>query len=105
MFARGGGWAGGEGGTACWLTPHPTLPPTPRHLQEREPVDAFKNPEQGGATTCFAAFHPYLDSTPGGAYLMNCGLRKPARDDVLDPEGGARLWALSEDMVGQAFDW
>lgn len=75
---------------------------------------AFKTLAQGAATTIVAAFDPALR---GGEYLDDCGVAPvvgPARDmaelakggvaqHALGEEDAERLWALSEEMVGETF--
>ncbi|MEZ4215271.1 MAG: oxidoreductase [Myxococcota bacterium] len=71
----------------------------------------YKPVPAGAATTCYAATSPDLEGL-GGVYLEDCHVAavndEPAPDGVrsyaLDPEGAARLWALSEQLVGQRFD-
>jgi NAD(P)-dependent dehydrogenase (short-subunit alcohol dehydrogenase family) len=64
-------------------------------------LPAFKTEAQGAATTVWAATAPELDAH-GGAYLGDCALAKPA-DWAADPAAAVRLWALSEELVGQRF--
>ena len=75
--------------------------------QEPQP---FKSIPQGAATTCWAATAPELEGA-GGLYLEDCHI---ADQDDTDPMGGVRsyaldrdtadrLWALSEDLVGETF--
>ena len=73
---------------------------------------AFKSVEAGAATTCYAATAPELEGK-GGVYLEDCHI---AEVDDTDPVGGVRsyavepdnaekLWAVSEDIVGQKFSF
>jgi hypothetical protein len=65
----------------------------------------------GAATSVYAATAPELDGK-GGLYLDDCHIA-PINDDAatpggvrsyaLDPEAAKRLWAVSEEMVGQSF--
>jgi NAD(P)-dependent dehydrogenase (short-subunit alcohol dehydrogenase family) len=98
--------------------------PLQRHLSKEEMVQRgwideagnqlvrFKTPEQGAATSLFAATSPQLDGM-GGVYLEDCDLADavPADADpattwagvkayALDPEQADRLWTLSADMTG-----
>uniref|UniRef100_A0A8H7TQT8 Short-chain dehydrogenase n=1 Tax=Bionectria ochroleuca TaxID=29856 RepID=A0A8H7TQT8_BIOOC len=68
----------------------------------------YKTPSQAVATHVFAAFHPSLDAPEhNGAYVAES---KPQSDttvhcwgrDAIDAE---RLWALSEGIIGQKFDY
>jgi NAD(P)-dependent dehydrogenase (short-subunit alcohol dehydrogenase family) len=56
----------------------------------------------GAATSVWAATAPEL-AEHGGAYLEDCGIGSPAPYAV-DPVAAARLWALSEDLVGEHID-
>lgn len=91
-----------------------------RHLEKDEMVamgwmDAqgalragFKTPEQGAATSVWAAVSEDLEEV-GGLYLEDCAEAKPFSPDdpthgvmphALDFEASERLWALSEETVG-----
>jgi len=84
-------------------------------------VEDWKTLDQGVATLLVAAFDPALNSEPGplpcqrknsadvmlttgenGVYLDDCQFRKPSKW-ASDPEKAARLWKLSEELVGQDF--
>jgi NAD(P)-dependent dehydrogenase (short-subunit alcohol dehydrogenase family) len=98
--------------------------PLQRHLSTEEKVARgwideagnqlveFKTPEQGAATTLFAATSPQLDGL-GGVYLEDCELAEsvPADADpattwsgvkayAVDPAQAERLWTLSAEMTG-----
>ena len=71
----------------------------------------IKTPEQGAATQVYAATATELERT-GGAYLADCGICEINDEDpsstavrsyALDPELADRLWAVSEEMIGQQF--
>lgn len=73
---------------------------------------AFKNAEEGAATSVWAAVAPELNGK-GGLYLENCQLAEPAQPDVIgkgvsphaqDPEAAAQLWRWSLGVVGLAND-
>ncbi len=73
---------------------------------------AFKSVEAGAATSVFAATSPSLADW-GGAYLEDCGVARPPGEvegaigvlpHAQDPEAAARLWALSERLLGEPFD-
>ena len=75
-----------------------------------QPLDIFKSPAQGAATSVWAATAPALAGR-GGLYLEDCGigLPQPASNrvsgfsaHVADPEGAQRLWAVSEALLAQA---
>ena len=72
----------------------------------------FKTIPQGAATSCFAATAPELDGI-GGMYLEDCG-QAVVNDDldsddagkrswIMDEVVAAKLWALSEELVGERF--
>ncbi|KAI0695684.1 NAD(P)-binding protein [Cerioporus squamosus] len=81
-----------------------------REMGHKQGLDGFeytmKTLTQGTATHVVAAFDPKLDEH-NGAYLQDCQL---APDDDLKPyaidkNSAARLWKLSEELVGQTFDF
>ena len=61
-----------------------------------------KSTEQGAATTVWAATDPELERQ-GGTYLADCQVTDEHAPWARDPEGAARLWALSENLVGEEF--
>lgn len=73
-------------------------------------ISSRKTPPQGAATQCWAATAPELDGQ-GGLYLEDCqisGTTPPpgsfgAEGWALDPEAAARLWTVSEEMLGERF--
>ncbi len=73
-------------------------------------VSSWKTQPQGAATQCWAATAPELEGR-GGLYLEDCqisGTSPPpgslgAEGWALDPEAAARLWTVSEEMVGERF--
>jgi len=98
--------------------------PLQRHLSQEEKIERgwidqdgnvlvkFKSPEQGAATTVFAATSPQLDGL-GGVYLEDCDLADSVPVDAdpattwagvkayaIDPEQADRLWTLSAEMTG-----
>ena len=74
-------------------------------------IPGFKTPEQGAATSLWAATSPQLDDL-GGLYLEDCDVAEPApepadidlrvgvRDWAIDPDQAARLWTLSAELTG-----
>ncbi len=74
-----------------------------------QPVSDMRSPEQGAATSVWAAVAPEL-AGHGGLYLENCAESEPVGPDThkwegwaphaRDPEAARRLWALTEEMVG-----
>ncbi len=96
------------------------LTPLQRHLPREEMVamgwiddagnlvaDGFKTPEQGAATTVWAATAPGL-ADRGGVYCEDCDVavasegrfRIGVAEWASDPELAARLWDLSADLTG-----
>ena len=76
------------------------------------PKLSFKSVEQGAATTVWAAVSEELESA-GGSYLEDCRLSRPNegpadlfgyQDYAVDPDNAAKLWQLSEELVGEKFD-
>ena len=73
--------------------------------------DLFKNPEQGAATSVWAATSPQLDGL-GGVYCEDCDVAAPADPDsptarfmgvnahAVDPTSAERLWAMSAELTG-----
>jgi NAD(P)-dependent dehydrogenase (short-subunit alcohol dehydrogenase family) len=70
----------------------------------------FKSVEAGAATQVWGATAPGLEAH-NGAYLADCGVGVLGADPgkngflayLLDDDHAARLWALSEELVGQQF--
>ncbi|HEY3670709.1 MAG TPA: oxidoreductase [Acidimicrobiia bacterium] len=63
-----------------------------------------KTVEQGAATSVWAATAPELDAQ-GGTYLADAEVTDQHAPWARDPESARRLWTLSEQMVGQTFDF
>ena len=72
---------------------------------------AWKSVEAGAATSVWAATAPELEGR-GGSYLEDCAIARPKTSDdaptgyaawAVDPAAAARLWTLSEDLVGERF--
>jgi NAD(P)-dependent dehydrogenase (short-subunit alcohol dehydrogenase family) len=70
--------------------------------------ERFKSPEQGAATSVWAALAPELEGV-GGLYLENCAQALPWTESnpfegvmphALDPESAERLWIVSEETTG-----
>ena len=78
-------------------------------LSERPTAMAWKSPEQGAATSVWAATSALLDGR-GGEYCEDCNVSEVVPDDELDdggvaaravdPARASALWALSEKLVG-----
>jgi NAD(P)-dependent dehydrogenase (short-subunit alcohol dehydrogenase family) len=58
-------------------------------------------PDVGASTSVWAATAPELESQ-GGTYLADCAVATAA-PYAMDLDAAARLWALSEDLVGETF--
>jgi NAD(P)-dependent dehydrogenase (short-subunit alcohol dehydrogenase family) len=56
----------------------------------------------GAATSVWAAVAPELEGK-GGAYLEDCEISDEDAEWTRDPDAAARLWKLSEELVGQSF--
>jgi NAD(P)-dependent dehydrogenase (short-subunit alcohol dehydrogenase family) len=72
----------------------------------------FKTIPAGAATSVWAATSPELEGK-GGLYLEDCHIGELKSDPAAssgyfayatDPDSAARLWALSEETLGQTFD-
>lgn len=106
--------------TANSVMPGGIRTPLQRHLTDEEMrgfgwIDAegrvnerFKSPEQGAATSVWAALAPELEGV-GGLYLENCNQALPWTEanpfegvlpHALDPEAAERLWDVSEETTG-----
>ncbi len=78
-------------------------------LSERPTAMAWKSPEQGAATSVWAATSTLLDGQ-GGEYCEDCNVSAVVPDDELDdggvaaravdPARASALWSLSEKLVG-----
>ncbi|KAI1763151.1 NAD(P)-binding protein [Hypoxylon sp. FL1150] len=66
----------------------------------------FLTPDEGAATYVFAAFDPDIRAH-NGAYLVNCRLADPRKDDLrawaTSPVEAETLWKLTEKLIGQEF--
>ena len=108
------------GVTANAVMPGGIRTPLQRHLTDEEMRafgwideqgrlnERFKTPEQGAATSVWAALAPELEGV-GGLYLEHCNQALPWTEanpfegvmpHALDPEAAERLWAVSEETTG-----
>ena len=108
------------GVTANAVMPGGIRTPLQRHLTDEEMRafgwideqgrvnDRFKTPEQGAATSVWAAVAPELEGV-GGLYLENCNQAllwteanpfEGVMPHALDPDAAERLWAASEETTG-----
>ncbi len=113
---------GGDGITANAVHPGGIMTGLQKYLPQEEmaalgwlkpdgqPLDIFKSPAQGAATSVWAATAPELAGR-GGLYLEDCGigLPQPASNrvsgfspHVADPAGAQRLWTVSLDLLALA---
>jgi NAD(P)-dependent dehydrogenase (short-subunit alcohol dehydrogenase family) len=110
-----------QGVRAFAVHPGGIMTPLQRHLSEEEMRAAgwfdedgnvivdFKTPEQGAATTVWAATSTQLDGQ-GGVYCADCDIAdvvesiEPGGGGVMahavDPEAAARLWDVSAELTG-----
>jgi NAD(P)-dependent dehydrogenase (short-subunit alcohol dehydrogenase family) len=105
----------GRGVNANAVMPGGIMTPLQRHLAIEEQqalgwIDekGFKTPEQGAATSVWAAVGDELEGI-GGLYLEDCNQAVPWSKEqpwvgvmphALDPEAAERLWALSVETTG-----
>ncbi|MCR6488030.1 SDR family NAD(P)-dependent oxidoreductase [Amycolatopsis sp. OK19-0408] len=112
-----------RGVRAFALHPGGIMTPLQRHLPKAEMIERgwideagnflmqFKTPEQGAATTVWAATSPQLDGL-GGLYLEDCDVAELSPEDAegmsasgvrryaVDREQAERLWTLSARLTG-----
>jgi len=103
------------------LHPGKIITPLQRHIPRAEqialgwispdgtPAEDFKTPEQGAATTVWAATSPMLGDH-GGVYCEDCDIAELATTGdmdaggvkpwAIDPEEASRLWDLSRELTG-----
>jgi NAD(P)-dependent dehydrogenase (short-subunit alcohol dehydrogenase family) len=100
---------------------HPGVIPTnlrrylTKEMLEMLEAHAASNPgtektiEQGAASTVWAATSADVEGK-GGLYIQDCSVAAPGEAEgsavmayAVDPEAARRLWAISEEMVGQTF--
>jgi NAD(P)-dependent dehydrogenase (short-subunit alcohol dehydrogenase family) len=110
----------GRGVRAFSVHPGGILTPLQRHLPREEMVElgwideqgnpvgqGFKTPEQGAATSVWAATSAQLDGM-GGVYCEDCDIAVDSEGRfrvgvaawATDPEQAARLWDLSVELTG-----
>ncbi|MEV7805236.1 SDR family NAD(P)-dependent oxidoreductase [Microbispora sp. NPDC088329] len=106
-----------SGITANAVMPGAIVTDLQRHMSDTEragrgwPNSGWKTPEQGAATTVWAATAPEL-SGAGGGYLEGCSFARPWHGDGPPPRGhylpyamdagrADRLWALSERLLAR----
>ena len=87
------------------------------HLRERAAARGvelkLKSVEAGAATSVYAATAPELEGR-GGVYLEDCHVAEVddaenapegVRSYALDAAAAKRLWAISEELVGESFSF
>ncbi|MNL34591.1 oxidoreductase [compost metagenome] len=125
LFALGLDRRGAPHGIRAFsLHPGAILTDLARHLSEDEinsfdvydengnrridPARDLKSPEQGAATSVWAATRPELDGI-GGIYCEDCEVALPQGEAegnkgvapwAMDPDAAERLWTLSERLTG-----
>lgn len=62
-------------------------------------LPSVKTPEEGAATTLYAATSPDLEGR-GGRYLVDEAVSDDVAAWAVDPDAAGRLWALSERLTG-----
>jgi NAD(P)-dependent dehydrogenase (short-subunit alcohol dehydrogenase family) len=67
-------------------------------------LPGYKSLEAGAATSVWAATAPELADV-GGVYLADCAISTEHAPWALDDDGARRLWTMSEELVGERFDW
>lgn len=119
LDARGAG----DGVRAFAVNPGGIMTGLQRHLTQEEMMAAgwmdaagtvrkgFKTPEQGAATSVWAATSPLLDGR-GGVYCEDCDIAAPTDPaselariagvdaHAVDPDSARRLWDLSAELTG-----
>lgn len=86
-----------------------------KELMSRAPSGGFlwKTVESGAATSVWGCTAPELEAK-GGLYLDDCQIASERTSDddpggyeawALDPEAAKRLWTISEELVGETFDF
>jgi NAD(P)-dependent dehydrogenase (short-subunit alcohol dehydrogenase family) len=112
-----------HGVRAFAVHPGGILTPLQRHLPQEEmvaagwisedgvPDERMKTPEQGAATSTWAATSPQLEGM-GGVYCEDCDIAQPTDPDdpmrryrgvdahAVDRDAAARLWDVSAEMTG-----
>lgn len=112
----------GQGITANAVHPGVIVTDLGRHMSEDDiksftddrrsavPLE-FKNFSQGSATSVWAATAPELEGQ-GGLYLEDCHIADVAVGESVDgyaayardPEAASRLWAVTEETLGEKFE-
>jgi NAD(P)-dependent dehydrogenase (short-subunit alcohol dehydrogenase family) len=64
----------------------------------------FKNSQAGSATHLVAAFDPTI-SDYNVSYLEDCNVVRPLKPYAADKSNAERLWSMSEEMVGEKFEY
>ena len=109
------------GVTANAVHPGVIMTELARHMKEEDMANLstrspsggfkFKPVEAGAATSVWAATSSDLEGR-GGLYLEDCQIGVPAQEDseggyadyAVDPQAAAKLWSLSESLIGEEFD-
>lgn len=87
-----------------------------KELMSRRPAGSemtWKSVEAGAATSVWAAVAPEFEAR-GGLYLEDCHIAGPRKSDdavegyapwAVDPDAAKQLWRLSEEALGESFDF
>ncbi|KAJ7060547.1 hypothetical protein C8F01DRAFT_1143071, partial [Mycena amicta] len=69
-------------------------------------ISPWKTLPQGAATTVVAAFDPRLDDK-AGVYLIDCTVAPEDKvaPHAIDPANAEKLWNLTEEMLGEKFEF
>ncbi|KAJ7074612.1 hypothetical protein C8F01DRAFT_30837 [Mycena amicta] len=65
----------------------------------------WKSLPQGAATTLVAAFDPRLDDTPGVYLVDSVAAPEKAAAYATDPETAKKLWDVTEEIIGEKFEF
>ena len=66
-------------------------------------ANSWQTLEQGASTTLVAALDPGLGASEQGWYMSDCNFTE-AKSWACDPVAAEKLWAMTEDLVGEKFD-
>ncbi|CRG82945.1 Retinol dehydrogenase 14 [Talaromyces islandicus] len=67
--------------------------------------DNWRTLSEAAATLIVAAYDPSIEDSNGSYMVKNQVNNSEAADYAVDPKNAEKLWALSEDLVGQKFSY
>ncbi|KAJ3032642.1 Fructose-2,6-bisphosphatase [Rhizophlyctis rosea] len=73
-------------------------------FENGEPKFWFKDIYEGTATHVYAVTAKELEGQ-GGAYLEDAGVTEGRHEQAKDAEAAKRLWKVTNELVGESFDW